>query len=117
MKNFLSTLFFLGITTTGFAQMRPTATFEGRSSVERPEPNVLIIGCGPAQRICFSVSPIMGRPNKYRLMVPDQGIDVIASPMSTVNGTPFDQLPRNENGEGKTYEIRLEEPTNDVDNN
>lgn len=112
-------LLFLGASATGFAQIRPTATFEGRSGVSRPEPNVLIIGCAPAQRVCFSVSPIMGQPNKYRLMVPDQGIDVIASPMSTVNGTPFDQLPTNENGngEGNTYEIRLEEPTDNVDNN
>jgi len=51
----------------------------------------------------------MGAPDKFRLMVPDHGIGVIASPMSTVDGTPFENLPQDsiENGTGKEYTIEL----------
>lgn len=112
MKNFLVTLFFLGLTTTGFAQLVDTKTYEGRSAVNTRTPGVISLSCSPADRICFSVTQY--RHHSFvRLMVPDHGINVIATPMGTVNGVPFENLPPNNDDEDQSvtrdYIITYEE--------
>ena len=119
MKNLFGFILFLGAFTTCSAQTGQPVIYPGVASVEKPQPNVLYIWCGPStSKVCYSVAPIMGGENKYRLIVPDKNIDVVASPMSTVNGTPFDQLTGNEgsntnDGSTNNYQIELFE----LDNN
>ena len=50
MKNFFATLFFLGITTTGFAQLLQTKEYSGRAAVNRTS-TTIEINCRPAESL------------------------------------------------------------------
>lgn len=64
MKTILGIMLFLGATTMGFAQKK---TFNGSADVKHFEEGVIGIRCGPSIFVCFSVTPIGGPLNQYRL--------------------------------------------------
>lgn len=107
MKTILGIMLFLGATTMGFAQKK---TFDGSADVKFFEPGVIGLRCAPSILECFSITPIGGPLNQYRLEIPAYNINVIATPMGTVNDIPFEDLPIDTEHEVATdYVIKYQE--------
>lgn len=102
MKKILATLFFLGITTTGFSQLLEVKEYSGRATVNRT-PTTIEIFCKPAESLCFSTTRLSTSHGLVMLRVPDYFIEEVVSPMSTINGVPIDDFP-NDNPEDNSVE-------------
>lgn len=86
MKKILATLFFLGLTTTSFAQWN--ITIAGRADIEMPDDDTLIINCN-GSGTCVQ---IIADATEVRLLVPDYNLDFQLSACN-VNGEPVQSLP------------------------
>ncbi len=109
MKKILATLFFLGITTTGFSQLLETKEYSGRALVSRTS-NTIEVTCQPAERICFTLTRVSYDHGLVRLRIPDFLIDEIVAPASTINGQPIEDLPNvpEDNSVERHYIIELQ---------
>jgi len=102
MKKNLILLFFLGLTTTGFAQLLQTKEYSGRAAVNRTS-TTIEINCRPAESLCFSTTRLSTSHGLVMLRVPDYFIEEVVSPMSTINGVPIVDIP-NDNSEDNSVE-------------
>ena len=103
MKRVLTTLFFLGIATTGFAQWE--INFAGNASLEVQSDKKLIISCngtGTCARI------VGGSNGEVHLLVPAYKLDIILSSVS-VNGMPAEALPPEMPNGNYTFDYEIED--------
>lgn len=101
MKFFLTMLFFLGLTTTGFAQW--SVTVSGSLSVVSSSEYNVVFNCG-GEGTCFKLS---GADNGgVRVEVPSLEIDEVIGGVQ-VNGVPAEALPLVIPGNGEDYHLEM----------
>lgn len=101
MKKILATLFFLGLTTTGFAQSPKTV--DGNAALWPSSPGFITIGCAPSEATCFTLTKNWFS-DSWRLQAPTIGVDVNVL-LPTVNGVPAEDLPPRQDGGDKEFRI------------
>lgn len=102
MKKILGTLFFLGITTTGFAQWSVSVT--NSIKIVSSNENIHILKYKKTEKTCFRLSGAPG--GGVRVEVPELEIDEVISSVE-VNGTQAESLPPEIIGNGELYHIEM----------
>lgn len=84
-------LFFLGMTTTGFAQ---TKTAAGNATISSQGDDYIAINCEGETGTCYTITPYEGNADYVRFTVPALEIEKVVPRSSiTINGESFENLP------------------------
>lgn len=93
MKKILATLFFLGLTTTGFSQIRSAA---GSAFLSGQTEDSVTVKCEGETSTCYTITPYPGDGGFVRFTAPALELDIVMPESGiTINGQDLESLPLN----------------------